>query len=213
MVQHLNFGLCYTLFFIVCFCFHWHFFSVSVGTKGPRNIKLIWLNLLKSPSFHFFYVKFFYICFVYVFDSVCAYSQWPLCLLFGGFPSLMYSIRGLICVGGGGGGGRGMGVMGVTYCMSLWAFLPSLCASVCFAWLNYMEVHLQILNVTFVGHLCVIIRTARLKKNKALLLIWHAVYDISSPNCCYSILHTKCDLFPVALWIVASIDPNANTAL
>lgn len=107
MVQHLNFGLCYTLFFIVCFCFHWHFFSMSVGTKGPRNIKLIWLNLLKSPSFHFFYVKFFYICFVYVFDSVCAYSQWPLCLLFGGFPSLMYSIRGLICVGGGGGGGGG----------------------------------------------------------------------------------------------------------
>lgn len=102
---------------------------------------------------------------MYVFDSVCAYSQWPLCLLFGGFPSLMYSIRGLICVGGG--GGRGMGVMGVTYCMSLWAFLPSLCASVCFAWLNYMEVHLQILNVTFVGHLCVIIRTARLKKKQS----------------------------------------------
>lgn len=205
---------------------------MSVGTKGPRNIKLIWLNLLKSPSFHFFFYKillyifFFFhaflansscslICFVCVFDSLCAYSQWPLCLLFGGFPSLMYSMRGLcvsVAVGGGGWAWRVL----LTACLCEPFCLP--CVRQCvFAWLNYMEVHLQILNVTFVGHLCVIIRTARLKKTKtkqrALLLIWHSVYDMSSPNCCYSILHTKCDLFPVASWIVASIDPNANTAL
>lgn len=176
---------------------------MSVGTKGPRNIKLIWLNLLKSPSFHLFfckiilYIYFFFhaflansscrslICFVCVFDSLCAYSQWPLCLLFGGFPSLMYSMHGLyVLVVVAVGGGVWVWRVLLTACLCEPFCLP--CVRQCvFAWMNYMEVHLQILNVTFVGHLCVIIRTARLKKQKQKkeLCYWSdTLFTISHPQ-------------------------------
>lgn len=111
--------------------------------RGPEFQKFIWVNLLHFFCtilfyFSFLYVYCFYccslICFVYICSSLCAYSVWLLRLPFRGFPSLMWSIQEEV-----------VGCDGCYSCMSLWA--------VCFAWLNYIEVHLQILNVTFVGHL------------------------------------------------------------
>lgn len=138
--------------------FDWHFFSISVGTKGAQNFRsssgwiyskvhyFIFFFCTILFYFSFLYVYCFYccslICFVYMCSSLCAYSVWLLRLPFRGFSSLMWSIQEEV-----------VGCDGCYSCMSLWASFSSLCASVCFAWLNYIEVHLQILNVTFVGHL------------------------------------------------------------
>lgn len=155
MTQHINVGLFYTVKLLVLF--EWNFFSTSVGTQGAQNEAHLCEFTPKTIhhliSFFFLYESFLFfnsfmlivfnccslICFVYMRSSLCAHSVWPLCWLCGGFSSP-------VCVGGGG---------WLWYsCMSLWAaFPPLMCVSVCFAWLNCIEVHLQILNVASAGHL------------------------------------------------------------
>lgn len=223
-IFYLSFGVVFTGTFLACL---WE-------QRAPETLSWSGWIYSKVHHFTFFFVKFFYIylffsCllgkFFLSFSNLLCVRLWLFVCIQSVtvvFTVWRISISDVfhawtVCVGGGGGGGRGMGVTGVTYCMSLWAFLSSLCASVCFCMTEFY-------GSAFTDTECDVCRSPvcdnqnrQVKKTKtkerALLLIWHAVYNISSPNCCYSILHTKCDLFPVASWIVASIDPNANTAL
>lgn len=146
-IQEKDVGLCYTVFNI-WLCLTGTSSAFLWEQKGHRNITFVWVNSLKSPSFHvlffcctvlfcnpipwkaIFYFGYFcccsLICFVYICKLfVCVQSLTSVLTVGRIFISDVFHSR-TMCLGGGG-GRRGVGCDGCCSCMSPWASFSPLC--------------------------------------------------------------------------------------